>query len=74
MSIRIKVHPEKCIGAGHCVVSAGDVFSQNDDDGVVVLLNEAPSAARRDAVKAAARLCPTGAIEVIEQSLTEEQK
>ena len=64
--LRIKIYPDKCIGAGHCVGCAPDVFTQNDDDGVVILLNEHPSPDRLEAVKAAARMCPTSAIEVEE--------
>lgn len=65
--IHVKIYPDKCIGAGHCVVHAPDMFSQNDDDGVVILLNEAPPVDRREAAKSAARMCPTSAIEVIEE-------
>ena len=64
--LRITIHPDKCIGAGQCVGAAPDVFSQNDDDGVVILLNASPSAERIEAVRSAARLCPTSAIEVAE--------
>jgi ferredoxin len=65
--IRIKVHPEKCIGAGHCVGCAAEIFSQNDDDGVVILLMEDPPPDRYESAKSAARLCPTSAIEIIEK-------
>lgn len=64
--IRITIHPDKCIAAGHCVSSAADVFDQNEDDGIVILLNASPSADRLEAVRTAARLCPTSAIEIIE--------
>ena len=65
--IRIAIHPDKCIAAGHCVSAASDVFDQNEDDGIVVLLNANPSADQLEAVKTAARLCPTSAIEIIEE-------
>jgi ferredoxin len=64
--LRIKVHQDRCVGAGHCVGCAPDVFSQNEDDGVVILLLEELSYDRRDAVDSAARMCPTSAIEVEE--------
>ena len=43
--MRIKVDATKCIGAGLCVVAAPEVFSQNEDDGLVIVLQEdrAPS-------------------------------
>ena len=63
----VHVHADRdvCIGAGMCVLSAGAVFDQ-DDDGIVVLLDEHPAdeAAVRDAVAN----CPSGAL-----SLTEEE-
>ena len=65
--IRIAIHPDKCIAAGHCVSAAADVFDQNEDDGIVILLNANPSSDRLEAVRTAARLCPTSAIEIIEE-------
>jgi ferredoxin len=64
--LRVSVHPDKCIGAGHCVGCAPEIFSQNEDDGVVILLIEKPSVDRRAAVESAVRMCPTSAIEVQE--------
>jgi ferredoxin len=62
----IRVHADRdvCIGAGLCVLTAGAVFDQ-DDDGIVVVLDEHPTdaLAARDAVAN----CPSGAL-----SLTEE--
>ncbi|MFE4059271.1 ferredoxin, partial [Streptomyces sp. NPDC059096] len=46
--MRVTVDQESCVGAGQCVLNAPDVFDQ-DDDGFVVLLNEAPGAEDRDA-------------------------
>lgn len=63
-TLQILVYPDKCIGAGHCVACASDVFSQNEDDGVVILLEASPSPERVDAVESAARMCPTSAIEI----------
>jgi ferredoxin len=62
-AFRIIVHPDKCIGAGHCVVSAPDLFGQ-DDDGVVILLDGHPPAQRYAAAMSAANMCPTSAIVV----------
>jgi ferredoxin len=65
-SFTIRIHPDRCISAGHCVVAADDVFGQNDADGVVLLLDQNPPVARYRAVKEAERKCPTAAIEVVE--------
>jgi ferredoxin len=63
-TMRVVIRPEKCIGAGHCVAAADDVFGQNEDDGIVVLLIENPSAERQAAAQNGARACPVAAIEI----------
>ncbi|ABE36819.1 ferredoxin-2 domain protein [Paraburkholderia xenovorans LB400] len=65
-SVVVTIHPEKCIGAGYCVEEAADVFAQDDDDGMVVLLVSNPSPERKAAVLNAARRCPVMAIEIRE--------
>jgi ferredoxin len=40
--MKIKVDATRCIGAGLCVVAAPEVFSQNEDDGLVIVLQEYP--------------------------------
>ncbi len=67
-SFRIVLHTDKCIGAGHCVTCAPDLFSQNEDDGVVILLNENPPMDRYAAAESAVRMCPTGVIELQKQA------
>jgi ferredoxin len=62
--MRILLHQEKCVGAGQCVLTAGEVFDQRDEDGIAVLLDEHPDEAKRDEVETAAHLCPGQAIEV----------
>lgn len=64
VAFHIVVHPDKCIGAGHCVKCAPDVFSQDEDDGVVIVLQARPPLGRLEAVESAARMCPTAVIEV----------
>jgi len=65
--MKVTVHVEKCVGAGHCVGVAPEVFAQGEDDGLVILLIERPAAAQHDAVRSAARLCPSLAIEIQEE-------
>ncbi|WP_280274860.1 ferredoxin [Nocardia wallacei] len=59
--MEIRVDRQRCIGAGMCVLTASAVFDQ-DDDGLVVLLDAAPE--RRADVREAAQMCPSGAITV----------
>lgn len=62
--MRVEVHEDRCIGSGVCVLVAGAVFDQRDDDGVVVLLQQEPGAELHEAVHEAAVRCPAAVIEV----------
>jgi len=64
--MKITVDQDKCCGAGTCVLLAPDVFDQRDDDGIVVLLDEAPPQDLHDLVREAASVCPAAAIAVHE--------
>jgi len=60
--MKIIVDEDKCCGAGTCVLLAPDVFDQRDEDGIVVLLDEAPPEDLHDIVREAAGVCPGVAI------------
>ncbi|MFF6999940.1 ferredoxin [Streptomyces sp. NPDC008313] len=62
--MRILVDRERCIGSGTCVLTLPDVFTQDDEDGRVVLANDAPDAAALASVKQAVLTCPVSAISV----------
>ncbi len=64
--MKISVDQDKCVSSGQCVLNAGEVFDQRDDDGVVVLLNDSPSAEQADNVRKAAAACPAMAIDIEE--------
>jgi len=57
----IVVQTSACVGAGQCALVAPEVFDQ-DDDGIVLLLDPSPEGANADAATRAARLCPARAI------------
>jgi ferredoxin len=59
--MQIIVDRQRCIGAGQCVLSAPDVFDQ-DEDGLVRLLEPNPSEDHDDEVDQADRHCPAQAI------------
>lgn len=63
MSIEVQV--DACVGAGQCALVAPDVFDQ-DDDGIVMVLEPDPEGADLAAATRAARLCPSRAIAVTE--------
>jgi ferredoxin len=62
---KVRVDVEKCIGAGHCVLRAPEIFDQRDD-GIVILLDATPPPELRDAAHKAADLCPSQAITIEE--------
>ncbi|MEW1847712.1 ferredoxin [Nonomuraea angiospora] len=66
--MKIIVDEAKCCGAGQCVLIAPDVFDQNEDDGIVILLEAKPAADRHAAVREAAAVCPAAAIQVDEDA------
>jgi ferredoxin len=63
MGIHVHADRDVCIGAGMCVLTADAVFDQ-DDDGIVVLLDEHPADVLdvRDAVAN----CPAAALSLTE--------
>lgn len=63
--MKVSVDKSKCVASGQCVMLAPEVFDQ-DDDGVVMVLDEEPTGEARDRVRQAARVCPTSLISLAE--------
>lgn len=61
--MRIEVEKSACIGAGQCALVAPDIFDQ-DDEGIVLVLDENPSQSLHAAAHKAATLCPAKAISI----------
>lgn len=59
---RASAERDRCVGAGRCVLAAPAVFHQDDEDGLVLVLAERPTAAQLDAVREAVCSCPSGAL------------
>ncbi|KOX46930.1 ferredoxin [Streptomyces ardesiacus] len=59
---KISVERDRCVGAGQCVLAAPAVFDQDDEEGLVLLLDGEPPAAQSDAVREAVWACPSGAL------------
>ena len=64
--MKVSVEADRCVASGHCVLSAPEVFDQDENDGVVILLDDAPGRALHQAVREAAYLCPAAIIHVTE--------
>ncbi|GAA4468660.1 ferredoxin [Phytohabitans houttuyneae] len=56
--MRVVANPRGCIGAGQCVITAPNVFDQ-DEDGIVVVIEERPGDADLADVRDALDLCPS---------------
>jgi ferredoxin len=65
--MRVRVDTQACISSGNCVRNTPVVFDQREDDGVVSLRTERPSAAEQDDVRRAVSMCPARAITVTEE-------
>ncbi|MCH9734444.1 MAG: (4Fe-4S)-binding protein [Actinomycetia bacterium] len=65
--VRVRADRNVCIGAGLCVMTAAAMFDQ-DETGLVVLLNEQAPTSDEERVRAAVRVCPSGALRVIDAS------
>jgi ferredoxin len=61
--MQITVDVSRCIGAGQCVLSAPEVFDQ-DEKGIVRVLVPRPSEEFEDAVFQADLHCPSGTITI----------
>ncbi|MFD0902712.1 ferredoxin [Actinomadura sediminis] len=59
---RLSIDRDACRGAGQCAYNAPDLFDQDEDEGLVVLLNAEPSAAQLPAARRAAGACPNRVI------------
>lgn len=60
---RLSVDRDECVGSGHCIFAAPDIF-ELDEEGLVVLLQPEPATDREEAAGAAVRGCPASAIRI----------
>ncbi|CAL9410580.1 ferredoxin [Streptomyces albus] len=65
-TLRVTANPETCAVSSLCVYRLPGVFDQ-DEDGLVVVLDEEPDAELHEEVRRAARGCPTKSIRVTEE-------
>jgi ferredoxin len=64
--MRIIADTDRCIGSGQCVLKEPTVFDLDEQEGIVTLLPSRPTGSAAERVREAARLCPSGALTVIE--------
>ncbi|MEU6982553.1 ferredoxin [Streptomyces sp. NPDC046324] len=63
----VHVDRDRCLGAGMCALTAPQIFDQDEDEGLVTLLNARPPREHHAAVRVAAGVCPASVITVTEQ-------
>ncbi len=63
--MKFEIDIKRCVGAGVCAIAAPSVFDQNDDDGLIVVLDESPPADQDAAVQEAAARCPAAVIRLL---------
>lgn len=61
-TLHVSADRTKCCGAGMCALNAPEVFDQDPEEGLVVVLDPDPPQELHGAVRDAADLCPSGAI------------
>jgi ferredoxin len=63
----VKVHADRdvCIQAGNCVMVADNLFDQDDDGIVVVLVDDIPDD-EQDRAREAVKLCPSQALTIVD--------
>jgi ferredoxin len=64
--VKVTVDQDKCVSSGQCVLNAGEIFDQRDDDGVVLLLTDNPPPDLAENTRRAAEACPALAIDIDE--------
>ncbi|WP_369360896.1 ferredoxin [Streptomyces sp. cg2] len=63
--MRVSADRTVCVGAGLCALTAPGVFDQ-DDDGIVTVLEAAPAGDDGTAAREAGLICPSRALRVVE--------
>jgi ferredoxin len=64
--MKVTFDQNKCVSSGMCVMNAGAIFDQRDDNGVVVLLVDQPGPEQAEETRNAAAACPALAIHIEE--------
>ncbi|MGW0364731.1 ferredoxin [Streptomyces sp. NPDC002990] len=65
--MELSVDRERCLGAGMCALTAPEVFDQDAESGLVLLLDARPQHRQHAAARMAAGICPASAITLAER-------
>jgi ferredoxin len=64
--MRVVASRDTCAGGGMCAYAAPEVFDQDEDEGLVLVLVPQPAPELHESVRQAARGCPTRSIQLTE--------
>ena len=64
--MRVEADRDDCISAGNCVMTAGEIFDQDDDGIVVVLVPGDVPAGDEAKARQAVTLCPASALRLVD--------
>lgn len=64
--MHVEIDLAKCAGYGNCIEAAPDVFQMSDVADVAEVIRAEPTEDMREAVRKAARVCPTQAVVIVE--------
>ncbi|WP_156755184.1 ferredoxin [Actinokineospora pegani] len=64
--MKVLADKDMCVGAGQCAMLAERVFTQDEDDGTVVVLQPVPPPADEEDARQAVLVCPSGALTLAE--------
>ena len=62
--MKVSADRDVCVCAGMCVMTAPEVFDQDDDGTVLLLTGEVPEG-EQNRVRDAVNLCPSGALRLV---------
>ncbi|WP_344122544.1 ferredoxin, partial [Planosporangium flavigriseum] len=60
--MRVRADRDRCCGSGNCVMTAPELFDQDDAEGLVLVREPEAPPALHDRARQAAELCPAAAI------------
>ncbi|MFC5747963.1 ferredoxin [Actinomadura rugatobispora] len=66
MNARLVADHAACRGAGQCAFNAPDLFDQDEEEGLVLVLQPFPTADQTASARTAVAACPNAAIALIE--------
>jgi ferredoxin len=61
--VKVQADRDVCIQSGNCVMISDDLFDQDDDGIVVVLVDEVPEG-EEDNAREAVKMCPSQALQI----------